>query len=83
MTTTIIVHPAISREVNLVDRSVEMAEAAFNGLATGAIEAKVGNVYLGAGRVLQGAARIRLATRLAAGKLALQEAKLIEQHAAA
>ena len=54
-----------------------MAEAAFTAISTGAAEAKNCNVMLGAGRVLQGAARQRLAGRLVAGKLAFQEAKLV------
>lgn len=70
-------HPAISKEVSLLDRSVEMAEAAFDAITSGATEAKNCNVMLGAGRVLQGAARQRLIQRLAAGKLAFQEARLV------
>jgi hypothetical protein len=78
-----IIHPTVTHEVGLLDRSVEMAEAAFNAITSGAIEAKNCNVMLGAGRVLQGAARQRLTQRLAAGKLAFQEAKLVEQLPAA
>jgi hypothetical protein len=77
------VHPTVLHEINLLDRSVEMAEAAFNAITTGAAEARNCSVMLGAGRVLQGAARQRLTQRLAAGKLALQEAKLVEQSTAA
>ena len=72
-----IIHPTVQHEVTLLDRSVEMAEAAFDAITSGAIEAKNCNVMLGAGRVLQGAARQRLTQRLAAGKLAMQEAKLV------
>jgi hypothetical protein len=74
-----IIHPTIKTEVALLDRSVEMAETAFDAITTGAVEAKNCNVMLGAGRVLQGAARQRLTQRLAASKLAFQEAKLVEQ----
>lgn len=81
MSKEIVVHPSVSSEVGLLDRSVEMAEAAFDGISSGVLESKTCNVMLGAGRVLQGAARIRLQTRLSAGKLALQEAKLIQQPA--
>jgi hypothetical protein len=73
-----VVHPSIKTEVSLLDRSVEMAESAFSAISTGAVEAKSCNVMLGAGRVLQGAARQRLAGRLMAGKLAMQEAKLVQ-----
>jgi hypothetical protein len=73
------VHPSIRTEVGLLDRSVEIAEAAFTAIQTGAADARACQVYLGSARVLQGAARQRLNNRLAAGKLALQEAKLIEQ----
>jgi hypothetical protein len=83
MANELTIHPMIKTEVGLLDRSVEMAEAAFNAITTGAAEAKNCNVMLGAGRVLQGASRQRLAGRLAAGKLAMMESKLVEQQAAA
>jgi hypothetical protein len=77
-----IIHPSVKHEVSLLDRSVEMAEAAFDAIMSGATEAKNCNVMLGAGRVLQGAARQRLTQRLSAGRLAMQEARLVEQSAA-
>jgi hypothetical protein len=64
--------------MGLLDRSVEMAEAAYLGSTTGAVETKSCNVMLGAARVVQGAARQSIASRMAAGRLAFQEAKLIE-----
>lgn len=72
------VHPAIRHEMAHLDRSVEMAEAAFQAISTGAAEAKQCNVMLGAARIHQGAARQKLASRMQAGKLAFQEAKLVE-----
>lgn len=65
--------------MSLLDRSVEMAESAYDAISSGATEAKNCNVMLGSARVLQGAARQRIQGRLAAGRLAFQEAKLIEQ----
>lgn len=77
--TNLMINPTIGREMSLLDRSVEMAETAFDSITSGAMEAKACNVMLGAGRVLQGAARQRLMQRLSASRLALAEAKLIDQ----
>jgi hypothetical protein len=71
------IHPSITYEHDLLKRSVAMAESAFADI-DGGVEAKNCSVKLSAGRVLQGAARLSITHRLAAGKLALQEAKLIE-----
>lgn len=75
---TVNIHPTISKEMSLLDRSVEMAESAYGAISTGAAEAKACNVMLGSARVVQGAARQSIASRLAAGRLAFQEAKLID-----
>jgi hypothetical protein len=77
-----LIHPTIKSEMDLLDRSVAMAEAAFDAITTGAAEAKNCNVMLGAGRVLQGAARQRLTQRLAAGRLILLEARIVGGEAA-
>ena len=73
-----VIHPTIEKEMSHLNRSVEMAEAAFTGISTGAMEAKQCNVMLGTARVLLGVSRQSVANRLATGKLVFQEAKLVE-----
>lgn len=76
------VHPAVAKEMGLLDRSVDLAEQAVDAITTGAMLARDCNVLLGAGRIIQSAARQNIVNRLAAGRLAMQEAKLIESEAA-
>jgi hypothetical protein len=73
---------SIGREMSVLDRSVDMALTAYDGIMNGALEVKQANVALGSARTLQGAVRISIQSRLAAGKLAMQEAKLVESKAA-
>lgn len=76
------VHPAIAREMALLDRAVELAEQAAQAITGGAMAARDCNVLLGAGRMMQGSARQSILSRLSAPRLALQEAKLVEEAAA-
>lgn len=75
------VHPSISYEMNLLDRSVELAESAASAITTGEMPSKDCTILLGAGRMMQGASRLSLTHRLAANRLAMQEAKLIQESA--
>jgi vancomycin permeability regulator SanA len=75
------VHPTISREMGLLDRSIAMAEQAATAITTGAMPAKDCNVLLGSGRLFQSAARQSIVNRMQAARLAMQEAKLIEASA--
>jgi hypothetical protein len=72
---------SIGREMSILDMSVDMAIAAYEGIQNGAIETKQAGVMLGSARTLQGAARISIQSRSLAGKLAQQEAKLVEGRA--
>jgi len=72
------VHPSIAHEMALLDDSVLMAQQAFDAITTGALPAKDCNVMISSARTLLTASSKRLSHRLAASRLAMQEAKLIE-----
>ena len=72
----------LAKEFRLIDRSLEMAEAAFalvNSGTTEVAEIRSANVMLGSGRLHQTAAKAFISGRLNAPKLAASEAKLIDQ----
>jgi hypothetical protein len=67
----------VAREFDLFEHSVTMALNCYDGAMSGSIEIKQIIQGIAACRMIQGAARGMLAARLAAGKLAFQEAKLV------
>lgn len=63
----------------LLIESVEAARAVITGVQTGQMEAATATRVLSGARVLQTAVSTDIKARLAAPKIAAQEAKLIEQ----
>ena len=75
----IAVHPTIAREMSLLEKAEDATDQAVNSIVNGELAAKECHVLLGGARSYNQTARNRLSSRLAAGRLALQEAKLITQ----
>ena len=62
----------------LLMESVEAARAVISGVQTGAMEAGIATRVLSGARVLQSAVSTDIKARLAAPRIAAQEAKLVE-----
>jgi len=73
-------HPIIADAMELLERSVQMAEMAVSRVEIGATmqEVREANVVNQSARVLQGAARSMVSFRSQAPRLAAANAKLIE-----
>jgi hypothetical protein len=62
----------------IVNESVEAARAAINGIQTGSLEPRFAAIMISGARALQSAVTTDIRARLAAPRIAVQEAKLIE-----
>ena len=67
----------------IVQESIDAARSAIMGLQNGSLEPRHASVIVGAARTLQSAVSTDIKARIAAPKIAAQEAKLIEAEQAA
>jgi hypothetical protein len=72
----------IEEETLLANRTLELADAAVNGITNGAMKSSEANVLLGAGRLIFSVAKQSITNRTARGRLQQQEAKMVEHESA-
>lgn len=70
-------HPTIAEETGLLNVAVSLVNEAVAGARSG-LPSKDCGTYLAGARILHGISRQSIAQRISAGRLAMQEAKLIE-----
>lgn len=71
-------NPVIAKEMGLLDKAVAITDAAMHGLQGGALEVKQVSAMISGGKLYHTVAMGSISIRQAAPKLALNEAKLIE-----
>lgn len=75
--------PGIEEETVLLNEMVDLARKAADGQIGGSTKPSESNVILGAGRLIGSVVKQHMANRIARARLVAQEAKTIDQDAAA
>lgn len=76
-------HPTISHEMNLLHKAEAAIDVAISGLQDGSVEIKNAQVLVNGGKVYNAISAQSIKNRQAAPKLAMSEAKLIDNQKSA